>query len=119
MAANQRQEHGVPHQLNVYRKDRESPITRMGQHKRCLVLGDPLTGGVEVRVDSVCGDQDLPWPTLKQVLAMAMHPVWRMHLRATSLAFREVLEEQPPVAQVAGILQSKWYAFYAVGRRAP
>lgn len=110
----QRQPHGVPHQLNIYVKDRESTITARGKHKRCLVFGVSSATQVQVRVDDVPGDGDLPWPSVDQVVAAAHHPHHRMHGRGTRLEFAQLEEEE---SSYRGPLKgSRWYNFNVVAR---
>lgn len=81
--------HGKPNQLNIYVLDRDSSITGYGAHKRCIVFGSLCGSQIEVRVDAVEGDEDLPWPTEAQVRKVASHPHDRLHGRGTKLALRQ------------------------------
>ena len=100
--------HGKPHQINIYVTDRESSITANGLHKRCIVVKDREL--IEVRVDDVTGDQDLPWPTLEQVIKVASHPDHRMHGRGIKLQHLET-EEQEHTGGLPGIQFNRWYRF--------
>ncbi len=105
---NQQQTHGKPHQINIYVVDRESSITSKGLHKRCIVF--KAGNAIEVRVDNVAGDEDLPWPTLDQVKAMANHPDHRMHGRGVKLQHLETHEPEHQ-STTPGFLGSRWYIF--------
>lgn len=107
----EKQPHGKPHQINIYVTDRESSITAKGQHKRCIVF--QAGNLIEVRVDDVTGDQDLPWPSLDEVRAVALHPEHRMHGHRVKLQHVET-EEQENCGSVPGIQASRWYRFAQV-----
>lgn len=76
--------HGVPHQINIYTRDRDRDITGFGRHKRALVFLVPSDQTISVRVDHVEADRELPWPTLRQVLRVCNG--WqRMHAKHVRL----------------------------------
>ena len=107
--------HGKPHQVNLFIKDSDSTRTGRGRHKRCMVFLDPRSGDISVRVDAVEGDESLPWPTERQVHAVATHPVWRMHGRNTRLVLKHSLQEAEPRG-AAGIEACRWYLYEVVSR---
>lgn len=67
-----RKPHGVAGQLNSYVLDVASAATAHGQHKRCVVSGDPKAGRVEVTADATLETEHLLWPTLAQASTCAM-----------------------------------------------
>lgn len=103
--------HGKAHQINIYVTDRDSSITAKGQHKRCIVF--KCGQMIEVRVDDVTGDSDLPWPSVDQVRAVAMHPCHRMHGARIKLQLVET-EESEQVGSAPGIQANRWYRFAQV-----
>lgn len=103
--------HGRPHQINGYTLDRDSSITSFGAHKRCVVFGALDGSTVEVRVDDVPGDEDLPWPTVEQVMAVARHQTHRVHPKGSRLE----LVSQTEAGESAP--RSKWLSFQVHGGR--
>lgn len=108
------QKHGIPGQLNVYYRDTETDITSFGKHKRVVIFLDPPTGHIQARVDQVDveGDDQLPWPTLQQVMRVA-RGFQRMHPRGTVLRHRLIEGQEYQEGQTIA-LPCRWYEFEAV-----
>lgn len=103
--------HGRPGQINCYTLDRDSSLTSFGAHKRCVVFGALDGSTVEVRVDDVQGDSDLPWPTVEQVMAVARHQTHRVHPKGSKL----VLISEADASNTP--TRSKWFSFQVLAGR--